>query len=208
MYASFVFALLGVLAIAGVPLAAAHEHVHILDDKGELTVGWRTEPAYAGEKNGLDLGVTLENATGAKVPVTNMLGNLTVTYEIAGKTFTPPDLRAQFGRAGWYTAEITPTREGVYTIHIVGSIGGEAFDVRIQPHAVESLSDTMFPETDLTSEEATAKISALEAQVDALQKGTVTPATTEATKADAPGLGAAAVVLALAAAVALLQRRK
>lgn len=211
----------------------AHEHVKVADGKYELSVGWRTEPPYAGLKNGLDLGVHRlgaastphehdhEGGAGAhsdeKTPVKGLLGNLTVTYEIAGKTFTPPEWREQFDRPGWYTAEITPTREGTYTVHIVGTIEGHAVDARVKPHAVEAYSTTMFPEPDLTPEEASEKLADLEKTVAALQREVASlktnaqgenPTPTEVQNKRTPALGVALAALAVAAAAAVAGKRK
>lgn len=218
--------LAALLAAAGA--ATAHTHVKTADGKYDLTIGWKTEPPYAGLKNGLDLRIQEivegheddhgtehgHGAAGKRDVTTGVIGNLTVTYEIAGKTFTPPDFRAQHGRPGWYTAEITPTREGEYTIHLVGTLNATAIDLRVKPHAIESVADTMFPEPDLTPEETTTKIAALEKQVSDLKAEIASlkttaqnekpPVTDVKNRTPAPGIAFAALA---AAGVALALRR-
>jgi hypothetical protein len=218
-------AVFSLLAAAGA--AAAHEHVTVANGKYEFIVGWKNEPVYAGVKNGLDLGVNRVLGETGQVdsegnpvlktePIPGLVGNLTATYEIAGKTFTPPDWRAQFGRNGWYTAEITPTREGEYTIHVVGNIEGNPIDVRVKPHEVEALEETMFPEKDLSPEEASAKIADLEQQVGGLKtelaalktkaQSGPTPAVKDATAT--PGFGVALAALGAVGVALALRKRK
>lgn len=212
----------GALLLATLPLALAHEHVEVADGRYELTFGWRTEPAFVGEPNGLDLKIDRlaasdvhageddhesdhgnetsdeGHAAGERTPVLGQTDELTVTYEYAGKTFEPLNLRAAFGRPGWYTADITPTRPGVYTIHVTGTIEGHAVDVRVEPHEVEDLDETSFPEADPPYYELVAKVAELEAKVAKLETDARTqienpPPTTDA-KNDAPAAGAVAAL--------------
>lgn len=219
---SFVVALL--LAVA--TTASAHEHVTVAD-KYELTVGWRVEPPFAGQPNGLDLkveklgedegheegdGHDADHHAGARGVVLDAHEDLTVTYEYGGKTFEPVDFRPAFGRPGWYTGEITPTRPGVYLIHITGTIEGTPVDVRVEPHEIESPDTTSFPEQDAPGYELAERIADLETRVAKLEADLQTRiedphpmGETENRSPSAGVLGAASV--ALIAALALRSRR-
>ena len=204
------------LLLAAAPTAFAHEHVQVGDGKYELTIGWRNEPAFVGEPNGLDLKVarvTEEADEGHAHADDVVLGaeqNLTVTYEYGGKTFSPVDFRPAFGRPGWYTAEITPTRAGVYTLHINGTIEGTPVDVRVEPHEVADLDDTSFPERDPLPHEVAEQLADLEARVAKLEADVQAqienpPAPEDVKPAPAAGLlGAVAVALIVGA---VLRRR-
>lgn len=225
--------------------AAAHEHVTTDDCRFELTIGWKLEPPFAGQKNGLDLRVERITNTPAdpadchheegdshahggfeavkEKVTTGVLGNVTVSYTIAGKTFPSTaeereafDFRAAFGSPGSYTGEIIPTREGKYTIRIVGKIDGVDVDVSVNPHEILPPATIMFPEPDLTAEEASEKIAKLERDLAAVKteiaamktaaQSEPTPTPTVKTN-DTPAPGALLVALA-AIGVALLARRR
>lgn len=242
-----VIAIVAALALLGVAgTATAHEHVITEDCRFALTVGWKSEPPFAGQKNGLDLRIERITNTpadpgdchheegdahghgGAFTAVkekvaTGVLGNVTVTYVIAGQSYpdTPAeteafDFRAAFGSPGSYTGEILPTREGKYTIKIKGEIDGVPLDVSVVPHEVLSPTSIMFPQEDLTAEEASAKIAKLERDLAALRGEVASmktaaqsePAPTpEERTNDTPAPGALLAALA-AVAVALVARRR
>jgi hypothetical protein len=139
------------LALSGFPVAAlAHEEV----ESGNylLVVGWRNEPSFVGELNGLDLFIEPkgesteagEEHTHAE-GVEGAEGTLTfaVEYGSARQTF---ELRPVFGEPGHYTADIIPTRAGQYTFHFGGAINGEAVEVSIEPEEVVTADQVQFPE--------------------------------------------------------------
>lgn len=101
----------------------AHGHTEVGDY--ELTIGFRSEPAYQGEPNGLDLQV-VNHATGE--PVTGLEDSLQVEI-IFGSSRKELRLQPQFGREGAYTAYLLPTEPGDYTWHIFGTIGDTPVDV-------------------------------------------------------------------------------
>jgi hypothetical protein len=112
-------ALAVLLATAG--LAAAHEHRHV--GEYELVVGFRSEPAYVGLLNGLDLQV--HDHDGEPVEGLADALNVTILYGDQSQELT---LRAVWGRPGVYTADVIPTETGTYSFHITGMIEGEAVD--------------------------------------------------------------------------------
>lgn len=214
------------LLLTTLPVAVAHEHVQVGDGRYELTVGWVNEPSYVGLPNGLDLKVARlgeaadghgddhgdDHAHAEAGVVENAHLNLTVTYEYGGKTFQPLDFRPAFGRPGWYTADITPTRPGIYTVHIAGTIEGVPVDVRVEPAEIEDLEASSFPEADPAYHELAAKVEDLEARLARLEADTAAqirdpPAADDIEGRDTPAVGLAGVV-ALAFIVALTLRRR
>src|ERR1700704_3663211 len=109
--------------IVGFPLAvrpvAAHEHRSV--GYYNLTMGWRVEPPTVGFVNGLDLGIqytypnngTMIWVTGASLNATLVTGPLTLPKH---------QVEPQFGRLGWYTFDVIPTRPGIYTVKINGTL--------------------------------------------------------------------------------------
>lgn len=142
--------LAGVLAGFSAPVSA-HEHVFI--GEYELIVGWRDEPAVAGSLNGLDLGIL--NGTGA--PVLGAETNLTAVLSM-GTASAPKDLDPQFGRPGWYTFDVIPTRAGAYSVHIAGTLGTTAVNVDVALDDVGAASVLAFPVADPTASELQARL--------------------------------------------------
>jgi hypothetical protein len=113
---------LALLATGGSP-AFAHGHTQVGDY--ELVIGFRNEPAYQGEPNGLDLIVT-NTKTNEKVTGLEKTLNVEIIYGSSKKQL---EVRPQFGREGAYTADVLPSRAGDYTWHIWGEINGTPVDV-------------------------------------------------------------------------------
>ena len=119
------------LAALLVPLlaspAAAHEEKAV--GKYHFVVGFGDEPAYAGEKNSVQL--ILADATDK--PVTD-LGN-TLKVEVTTGTAQPLQLAmepffevGEFGTPGDYRAFFIPTAPGSYSFHFTGTIKGQQVD--------------------------------------------------------------------------------
>lgn len=131
-------------AAADAPRAAAHEQVTV--GPYEFTVGWREEPPVVGVVSGLDLGIHwLSNGSA----VTGAEGSLTAVLATGGgsRTFA---LEPQFGVPGSYTFDVIPTREGVYSIRITGTLGSTPVDVTVNLDPVIARSDIEFPVTEPT----------------------------------------------------------
>lgn len=139
------------LIVLVVPLAlpgAALAHERRTVGKYELVVGWMVEPAFAGEKNGLDLRVT---NTETQKPVEGLENTLKAEV-IFGAQKREFELRAVFRDPGHYTADIVPTRQGDYRFRFFGTIEGtevnETFDSADGKfNAVRSIQAVHFPET-------------------------------------------------------------
>lgn len=156
MIRSPVFAIVLAICLAiflpsGMRTVSAHEHVTV--GGYELIVGWRGEPAVTGAVNGLDLGIL--NGTGA--PVLGAETNLTAVLSM-GTASVPKDLDPQFGRPGWYTFDVIPTREGAYSVHLAGTLGTTAVNVDVALDDVGPASALASPVADPTASELQARL--------------------------------------------------
>ena len=112
------------LALLIVPTSAfAHERRSIDNGKYDVTVGWDSEPAYQGIKNGAAIRIA-QGGSNPAVPVEGAEKTLKVQIRQGASTREFP-LRAVFGQPGYYVADIVPTRDGDYQWTFVGSINGD-----------------------------------------------------------------------------------
>jgi hypothetical protein len=139
----------------GPGLALAHEN----RDQGEyrFTVGFMSEPAYEGIKNGVDLRVRHVQMQGTEEvlePVEGLEESLQVevTHVDSGVSRVFP-VRAVFGSPGRYTADLIPTAPGVYQFRFFGSVEGMDVDETFVSYGggggfndVHSATELQFPE--------------------------------------------------------------
>lgn len=97
-------------------LASAHGGREVGDY--HFTVGFFIEPAFEGQKNGVDLRVT----TADEEPVEGVEETLEVEVIQGDESIVLP-LRAVFNDPGHYTADFFPTVAGPYTFRFFGTIG-------------------------------------------------------------------------------------
>jgi hypothetical protein len=115
---------LGVLLVgAWAGPAAAHEGKQV--GRYRFVVGFGDEPAYAGQKNSVQL--LLSDARGR--PVTN-LGDTLEVMVMAGRQAQDLALEpffevGEFGTPGDYRAFFIPSTPGTYTFHFQGTIAGQ-----------------------------------------------------------------------------------
>jgi hypothetical protein len=159
-----VFALILAFAFAVQPVAA---HEHRMVGQYELIVGWRLEPATAGYLNGIDLGIQRHFPNGTTAWVTG--ATLNATLSIGPITSVLHALDPQFGRPGWYTFDVIPTRPGTYTVRLNGTLGSTAVDVPVDLDPVAPASSLAFPVTDPTAGELQARLEAANALLAGLQ---------------------------------------
>jgi hypothetical protein len=119
------------LAALLVPLLASPALAHQEKTVGKyhFAVGFGDEPAYAGEKNSVQLFLNDANDR----PVTD-LGN-TLKVEVTNGTAEPLQLAmepffevGEFGTPGDYRAFFIPTSPGSYSFHFTGTIKGQKID--------------------------------------------------------------------------------
>jgi hypothetical protein len=192
-------AVLAMLIISvAAPRASAHEHVHV--GSFEFTIGWAEEPPVVGVLNGLDLGIEEDVGGGVFEEVDYAVGNISAEFLFGGATYGK-EIEPQFGRPGWYTFPIIPTRAGAYSVRVFGELNGTALDFTVQVEEVMSAADISFPAVQPTPDEL----------AQANQETSLRLEETRAALAQAQNLaiaGLAAGVLGIAVgAVALLRRR-
>ena len=142
---------LAALWLPSIPVQA-HGHTHVGDY--ELVIGFRSEPVYQGEPNGLDLSVT-NRETGESV---NGLEETLQAQIIFGSRERELNIEPQFGREGAYTAPVIPTEAGDYTWRIFGTIEGTPVDISMTSSpdtfsSVEPKSSVAFPAVEPSSME-------------------------------------------------------
>jgi len=152
-------ALSGVLALP-TPAALAHERRSQGDL--EMTVGFGTEPAYAGQPNSVALLLVHDGA-----PVVDLGATLDVEISFGDQTqrfpLEPNFAVGAFGEPGDYRAWFIPTREGRYAFHFTGTIQGEEVDQTFTsgPRTfgdVEDPKQIQFPVQDPTNGELAERI--------------------------------------------------
>jgi hypothetical protein len=120
--------------------ALAHERV-VAGDYA-LTLGWLDEPAIVGYKNA----ALVEVATAKDdQPVEGAEGTLAAQIVYGGKS-KELLLRPLEGQPGVYVGDFIPTRRGMYTLKLGGTINGQAIDVSKDIEEVGTADSLAFPE--------------------------------------------------------------
>jgi hypothetical protein len=159
-----------VLMLAAAP-AWAHEHRPVGDY--ELTVGWQSEPTYAGYLNGVQL--TIKDRAGKPVASLGEPATLKVQVTSGSATTDPLPFEAAFGSPGEFDSPIIPTRPGVYTFRIFGTINGAAVDEKFTSsdatfESVREPSEIQFPAKDPSIGQLATSVQQLTPRVDAAVK--------------------------------------
>jgi hypothetical protein len=142
--------------------ASAHGHGHVGDL--EYTIGFGTEPAYAGQPNSVELLLVHDGEPVTELPPGDL--QVEVSFGDASTTF---DMEAnfevgEFGDPGDYRAWFVPSEPGAYTFHFTGEVDGEEFDVEMTSapdtfSEVLPLTDSMFPPVNApTADQLAARI--------------------------------------------------
>lgn len=138
-----------VLAVQFVLPGAALAHERRTVGKYNFVVGFAVEPAIQGQPNGMSLRIT-DAATNE--PVTGAEQSLKAAVAFGGGQPKEYPLRAVFGQAGLYQADIIPTRNGAYIFTFTGDINGQAVNEKFESgpgrfNDVQSAAELQFPET-------------------------------------------------------------
>lgn len=118
----FVYGLILLMAVAGFSSRAeAHEKKTV----GEMqwVVGFLTEPAFAGQPNGIDLSV--QDAEGQPVAGLEKLLKAEVRTPEGNQSINLVFER-RYGKPGKYAAYFTPSKSGDYVFQITGQTDGAA----------------------------------------------------------------------------------
>ena len=114
-------------ALVAMPAAPAAAHESRKVGPYEFVVGWYDEPAFANAKNGPE--VTITDSRGD--PVVEGV-ELQVEIGFEGQTMTaelePAFVVGVFGDPGNYNTDIYPTRAGMWTFRIFGTVEGMEVD--------------------------------------------------------------------------------
>jgi hypothetical protein len=135
--------------------AAAHEERHV--NGFHFAVGFGEEPAYAGERNSVQLLLTDANGK----PIVDLGSSLKVQVGYQAEKMAPLTMQPDFeigesGTPGDYRAWFIPTRPGPYSFHFTGSIKGRKIDQTFKSgektfSSVEDPQGVEFPAKDPTS---------------------------------------------------------
>jgi hypothetical protein len=158
--ARFTLAVSTIAATLTLTASAASAHESRKVGPYSFVVGWGDEPAYAGEKNSVQVILNRGNtpvAEGVDLKAEVIFGQASTTIPIE------PDFEVgEFGRPGDYRAFLIPTRPGSYTFHVTGTVGNQKVDERFTsgPQSfsdIESPSAVSFPVKDPTIGELAAR---------------------------------------------------
>lgn len=162
-------AMLLALWIVGASALPASAHLHEQVGDVVFTVGWSSEPAFAGEPNTVQVFVneaTADGEEGPPVPARQVKLTVEIIFGDRNGTEKLPAAPLEafaFGAPGEFRTEaIVPTRPGTYTFHFTGTIKGRAFDKYYtsgekgaiegtQYNDVKEVAAVSFPEEDPTN---------------------------------------------------------
>ncbi len=171
--------IVSLVLLAVIPgMALAHDTRNI--GQYRLTVGFIVEPAFEGQKNGVDLRVLRVQKEGDKEVTTPVEGlektlQVEITHVSTGvsKTFA---LRTIFRDPGHYTNDIVFTAPGVYQMRFFGTIEGAAVNETFVSRGgggnfndMQSSADMQFPERFPEMREVSAAVRGVEDTADQAQ---------------------------------------
>lgn len=125
----------GVLLVAGALLvlillpaapAAAHE-TRVVGDI-VMTVGFATEPAFAGEPNEAEVSLSERRSEDPIVEGVDLEVEVIFGEESMAMEMEPGFVVGVFGEPGSYSASFVPSRAGDYTFRIFGTVGDQEID--------------------------------------------------------------------------------
>jgi hypothetical protein len=139
---------------------AAPAPAHVTEQSGafEVELGWGVEPPRVGADNFVE--VTVAAAHGEPVAVPAQALSVEVVYGDNAVTLPLVPTPAP----GALEAPLTPTRPGIYSFNVSGSVAGRALDVSVTCsestfECVDSASGTEFPVEDPSAGELAARLS-------------------------------------------------
>jgi hypothetical protein len=143
--------LTGLLLLTG----SASAHTTIIVGKYAVEIGWVNEPPIANQPNDVVVnvaGAPSEGSTPAAGPAPTQIApesidvsKLIVTAEYGGQSKQLTIQPLGEDTPGQYIAPMTPTRAGIYTIHLSGMVGDTTIDKDVQPEEVQLPDIVTFP---------------------------------------------------------------
>ncbi len=164
---------IGVLSFLTITLligpAIAHENRKV--GQYEINeIGWLFEPSYAGVKNAVHFNV--EGGGNMSMGIGGLDKTLEATLSTGGKTtklklrpVTESEPGHEESGPGHNLADIVPTRPGIYTLTIKGTIEGTQVNEVFALEEVRSLSELQFPEADPMTAELQKSLESVNSQV-------------------------------------------
>ena len=151
---ALLFALLIVPAVA-----SAHEHRDV--GTYEFVVGFKNEPAFENEQNGIWVEIT-DKASGA--PVENLAETLKAQV-IFGSQTRDMTLKPAWGEKGVYISDFYPTAAGDYTFRFFGDINGTPIDEKFTSapdgfNSVQPVTELQFPTKIASASEMSTQLAA------------------------------------------------
>ena len=147
----------GIALLAGLLLSTGtvSAHTTIIVGKYAVEIGWVNEPPIANQPNDVVVNVA-GAASDSSTPVAGSastqidpgsidVSKLIVTAEYGGQSKQLTIQPLGEDTPGQYIAPMTPTRAGVYTIHLTGMVGDTAIDKEVQPEEVQLPDIVTFP---------------------------------------------------------------
>ncbi|MCU1463074.1 MAG: hypothetical protein JWO37_3149 [Acidimicrobiales bacterium] len=190
--------------------AWAHDHRRV--GAYDFTVGWISEPTYAGFPNAVQL--IVKDAAGK--PIDDLGSPPTLKVEVgtgtqksdplAFKASFDPD--TGFGTHGEFDSEIIPTRPGVYTFRIFGTINGQAVNETFTSSdttfdSVREPAEVEFPTKDPSTGQLATSIQQLTPRVDTAVAAAKTQAKAAKNAKDKASTATTLAIVALVAGVVL-----
>ena len=159
-----------VVVVASLLLFSGHAYGHERRNVGpyQFVVGWLTEPAFAGNTNGLDLRVT---DTRTNTPVEGLEKTLTAAVSAGGVAALSLTLTARFGTPGAYNGHFVPTTSGAYVFDIRGKIAAQDVSEKFESgpgrfNDVETTTALQYPTKVPVADDLAKKLDAISSVVD------------------------------------------
>lgn len=209
------------LAVAA-PTASAHASAYTTDGKIRLVFGWVNEPATTDIPNRVLLRV-LDNVTGAGLGGIDELEGFHLELKMGDEEKEIHIAPLRGAAIGNYSSTelITPSRAGIYELHVKGTINASVTDLDIAANEeLTDIDETRWPAVEETDTGALQqRVATLEQEVATLkakaQVASQTPATVTSQNPSATGNGSSPVpalgllaVLGAVGVVVMLRRSK
>jgi hypothetical protein len=213
-FSGVILCLAAAIAMGTAAPALAHEARHV----GELhfVVGFGDEPAYAGQKNSVQLIL----ADADDKPITELGDSLNVEVifgdQMMELALEPNFEVGEFGTPGDYRAWFFPTRPGAYTFHFFGSIGNQEIDESFtsSPTTFSEVSDPSQVEFPVKDPPVAQVAQRINREVPRLTKAIAAQQTSAKEEADSAktvaylGIAVGALGVILGAAALVVSRRR
>ena len=128
--------------------ASAHQTIVVGDY--EVEIGWLDEPPVVGQRNAIVVNIasnlpsSADSNSGSSadtIDITGLMVNVSYGGETKPLSLQPLSEDSQ----GQYIAPIIPTRPGIYTIQLSGTLGSSPVQAEVEPEEVDTAGSLQFP---------------------------------------------------------------